>query len=163
MLPELPEAAARQMSLGLCSGCTACSMKCAGDVACSQPEWQAIERYLQTLPPSEKQQILNVLQQDKTESLAEGEETTLCRFLNMQTRLCSIYPVRPRICRLLGHVEWLPCPIQRIPRTLTMQQALPLLAETAPYLRKTLAEWVQQSPLCTDAPQAFLQTGVKEE
>jgi Fe-S-cluster containining protein len=40
---------------------------------------------------------------------------TACRFRDVARGRCSIYPVRPLICRLFGHVEWLPCPIQKVP------------------------------------------------
>jgi hypothetical protein len=39
---------------------------------------------------------------------------TACRFRDAERGRCSIYPVRPLVCRLFGHVEWLPCPIQKI-------------------------------------------------
>ena len=62
-------------------------------------EYQAIRQYLdnqgQSIPPQPQRR--------------PGEMMPACRFLDEDTRLCKIYPVRPLICRLFGLVEWLPC------------------------------------------------------
>jgi ferredoxin len=84
-----------------CSGCTACSHKCAGAIPMWREEAITIHSFVEqkhiALPGST---LLH--------------EWTLCIFLNPRDNLCRIYPVRPLVCRAFGLVPWLPCPIDRV-------------------------------------------------
>lgn len=88
-----------------------------------------------------RENLDRVLAQSKEVDLGEGVSVELCRFLDMETKACSVYEARPLICRLLGHVEWLPCPIELVPREVVTSDALALMHEYAKSERKTLEEW----------------------
>ncbi|HEY3415229.1 MAG TPA: YkgJ family cysteine cluster protein [Armatimonadota bacterium] len=93
-----------------CNGCTNCMHRCTAGIALSLAEYQAIRACLQRIPLEER---LRVLGQDKVQPWpgdSDGVTYTACRFLDLRTRLCLVYEARPLICRLFGHVEWLPCP-----------------------------------------------------
>lgn len=46
---------------------------------------------------------------------ASAEEwNTPCRFRDERAGRCRVYPVRPFVCRIMGHVPWLPCPTERV-------------------------------------------------
>ncbi len=65
-----------------------------------------------------------------------------CRFRDVELGRCSIYPARPVICRLFGHVEWLPCPIQKVPAPVEEGPALMRRYGDAPL--KTYEEWLDE-------------------
>ena len=73
---------------------------------------------------------------------SEGATYTACRFRDVGRGRCSIYPVRPLICRLFGHVDWLPCPIQRITAPVAGGRETMLRYAEAP--RKTYEEWLEE-------------------
>jgi Fe-S-cluster containining protein len=133
------------MELAVCSGCTACYLRCADGVQATRTEWDALQEHIAAAPPAERAEIERVMTQDKTVDLGDDVTVMLCRHLDMRTRTCAVYPVRPLICRLLGHVEWLPCPIENVPRPLPTPQALELMRTYAHEERKTFAEWEQET------------------
>jgi hypothetical protein len=49
------------------------------------------------------------------------------------------------ICRLFGHVEWLPCPIFKVEKT--VPGAVELMQAYAREPRKTFAEWAAEDGL----------------
>lgn len=67
-----------------------------------------------------------------------------CRFRDVERGRCSIYPVRPVVCRLFGHVEWLPCPIQKVPAPAPGGWDAMRRYGDAP--QKTYEEWLAEEP-----------------
>ena len=65
--------------------------------------------------------------------------TPACEFRDVELGRCLVYPARPLICRLFGHVEWLPCPIFKVEKT--VPGAVSLMQAYAGEPRKTFAEW----------------------
>jgi Fe-S-cluster containining protein len=100
-----------------CNGCDMCGARCTAGVPILHVEFAAIRAFLVT-PEGEEARRLE--QEDKQTPYPgtepdEGVFYTACRFRDRERGRCSIYPVRPLVCRLFGHVEWLPCPIQKVP------------------------------------------------
>lgn len=128
-----------------CNGCDACGARCTAGVRIAEPEYQAIRDYL---AGSGGHRARLVERQPKrmpypgTEE-ADGVFYQACRFRDQEAGACAIYPVRPLICRLFGHVDSLPCPISRVPQTLPGSPE-PL----RPYLssrRLTYEEWESEA------------------
>ena len=94
-------AAARRLPNAECDGCTAGADRCAGDVPMTRYEYEQIVAVLgeRAAPPRP--------------SHRPEEMAAPCRFLDGETRLCLIYPVRPLACRLFGLTPWWPCPAGR--------------------------------------------------
>ena len=132
------------MDLSVCDGCTACDIRCADGVQATRAEWDALQAYIASAPAAERAAITQVMAQDKTVDLGDEVTVTLCRYFYMRTRRCAVYPARPLVCRLLGHVEWLPCPIEQVPRPLPTPLALALIHAYAEQRRRTFAEWEQE-------------------
>lgn len=95
--------------LSLCNGCDLCGSRCVTGYPISLWEYQRIKRYLEQLPEAELEKIRS---QNKELPWPGAPELTYtaCPFRDTERKRCAIYPVRPLICRLFGHVEWLPCP-----------------------------------------------------
>ena len=94
-----------------CNGCTGCMHRCTAGIALTRAEYEGIQARLQRVPLAER---LRVLGQDKIQPWPGdscGATYTACRFLDLNSGRCLVYEARPLICRLFGHVEWLPCPI----------------------------------------------------
>src|SRR4051812_22504402 len=101
-----------------CDGCDACGARCTAGVPMLQIEFQAIREYVDS---TEGADARLVERQNKevpypgTDPVEDAVFYQACRFRDVERGRCSIYPVRPAVCRLFGHVEWLPCPIQKVP------------------------------------------------
>lgn len=138
---ELQTGCEAQMRLDVCSGCDACWLRCAHDVPASCEEWDRLQQYLADASEAEKTQIARVLAQDKTVDLGDEVTVQMCRYFDMETHACAVYPARPLACRLLGHVPWMPCPIEKVPAVLPVDNALALMRSYARFTRHTFAEW----------------------
>ena len=138
---ELKDRCERQMALAVCDGCTACWLRCADGVQASQDEWTVIERQIADLKDPERERLETIVTQSKSVDLGDGVSVTMCRFFDMHTHRCAIYSARPLVCRLLGHVEWLPCPINQVPAVVPTPDALALMRSYAQHERRTFAEW----------------------
>lgn len=78
-----------------------------------------------------------------------GEMAAPCRFLDGESRLCLIYPVRPLACRLFGLTPWWPCPAGRFaPKVLDAERLLRLYCELP---RAPFDTWQRGQP--TDSQQ----------
>jgi Fe-S-cluster containining protein len=130
----------RQMELSACDGCDDCGGRCIAGFVVARSEWEAVVSYLAEQPPAE---VSRVRAQDKKQPWPGAEELGVeveyCRFRDLENGRCSIYPVRPAVCRLFGHVEWLPCPIERVEPVVA--QAAELWADYCRFERKTWADW----------------------
>ena len=126
------------MALEVCNGCSECYLRCSAGVPVTRDEWRVIQEHLVGLSEVELANLKRIQAQNKEVDLGEGVSVPLCTFLDMETRHCSIYPVRPLMCRLLGHTEWLPCPIEKVPRVVDTGLALELMRAYADEERFTL-------------------------
>jgi len=142
---ELREQCESQMRLDVCSGCDACWLRCAHDVPASHSEWDALQQHIADASLEEQARILRILSQDKTVDLGDEVTVQMCRYFDMETHNCAVYAARPLACRLLGHVEWMPCPIARVPSVIPTPDALELMHAYAQFERHTFAEWEEIS------------------
>jgi Fe-S-cluster containining protein len=104
-------------------------------------EYQAVCQFIENAP--NRAEIEAVTKQDKTVDLGDGVTVTMCRYRDMREGRCVVYPERPLICRLLGHLEWMPCPIQKVVKIASTPAALELMQEYAQHDRRTFEEWEQ--------------------
>ena len=98
----------------MCNGCDECGARCTAGVPMLRPEFEAIRTYLESPEGADAREV-EQLDKEVPYPGAEEYTYTACRFRDVERGRCSIYPVRPLVCRLFGHVEWLPCPIQKVP------------------------------------------------
>lgn len=98
----------------MCDGCDECGARCTAGVPMLRQEFVRIREYLESPAGAEARRVE---QADKQLPYPGTDDVfyTACRFRDAERGRCSIYPVRPLVCRLFGHVEWLPCPIQKVP------------------------------------------------
>ncbi len=108
-------------------------------------EWAAVSRHIETLSGDELEALRRVEHQDKTVDLGDGVTVAMCRYFDMETESCMIYSVRPLMCRLMGHVEWMPCPIDKVERVLPTAEALHLMEAYAGEMRQPASEWILES------------------
>ncbi len=141
MYIELKQKCESQMQLSVCNGCDQCGLRCAAGVPASRDEWRALQAHLTGLSEAERAAIRRVEAQDKTVDLGDGVTVQMCRFRDMEAGRCVVYAARPLICRLLGHVEWLPCPIEKVPHPIPTPDALALMQSYAQFERHTFEEW----------------------
>jgi Fe-S-cluster containining protein len=102
-----------------CNGCDECGARCVSGVPMLQAEFAAIRGHLAGPDGAEARRVEQEpkrLPYPGTAGEDQPEAWYLaCRFRDTERGRCSIYPVRPTVCRLFGHVEWLPCPIGKVP------------------------------------------------
>ena len=128
-----------QMDLSVCNGCGECRLRCATGVQMSRLEYDAIQRF--ESESLDRDSIAKVRRQDKSVDLGDGVSVTMCRYYDMPSGRCAVYPARPLVCRLLGHVEWMPCPIDKVEKVVSTPDALALMESYSRYSRKTFEEW----------------------
>lgn len=124
------------MPLGICNGCDGCGNRCTSGVPMTRAEFDAIEAYLErnALPARPPQGP------DIETDPVWGQ---VCRFRDGLVGRCAIYPVRPLICRLMGHVWWLPCPIERVGRSASVQDVTMALMEYCRLERFPYEHWAR--------------------
>jgi len=103
------ESYCERLPLHLCHGCDGCGLRCTEGVKITYTEFLRITRFLR----EHSEEAERVQAQDK--SIPGWPITQFCQFRDTELERCSIYPVRPVICRLFGHTEWLPCPLGIVP------------------------------------------------
>ncbi|MBC8102274.1 MAG: YkgJ family cysteine cluster protein [Cytophagales bacterium] len=134
------DAQTARMALGVCDGCDGCGLRCMDGFTVSRAEREAVEAYLAAQAPEEVQRVAD---QEKTVPWPGAEDTgatvTFCRYRDTQNRRCSIYPVRPTVCRLFGHTPWLPCPIEAVPQV--PDGSPELWRDYLAFERRTWSEW----------------------
>lgn len=154
-----------------CDGCHRCAIRCAGSIPFAPAEWDAVAEYVAREISDER--LARVLAEDKefwlveppeggwpeppplrhgaslVEVLTHRPEQFLlgrhCPLYDRAAERCMVYPVRPLVCRLLGFVEWMPCPAGL---------DLPVLAD-GPWLMldyallrpRPIDEWLAERPL----------------
>ena len=108
LLQQRPETELAQIDCG--PGCGSC---CVVNVSTLLPEGVAITRYVRQLPAQEQQGVVEGLEVLWREVRGLDDEERLvvrrkCAFLNMQGS-CSIYPVRPLLCRSITSTDQQSC------------------------------------------------------
>jgi Fe-S-cluster containining protein len=123
-----------------CNGCDECGMRCTAGIQVLRSEWEAVREELGRLPREEVERM----QGQEKQVLIPGteEKYTACEFRDVERGRCLIYPARPAICRLFGHVEWLPCPIFKVEKV--VPGAVELMQAYAGEPRKTFAQWAAE-------------------
>jgi Fe-S-cluster containining protein len=126
-----------------CDGCDECGARCTAGVPMLRPEYERIRLYLESEAGAEARLVE---QADKKVPYPGTDDVfyTACRFRDVERGRCSIYPVRPLVCRLFGHVEWLPCPIQKVPSTAS--GALDVMRHYGEAEQRTYEEWDSSDP-----------------
>jgi Fe-S-cluster containining protein len=142
-LADLTERVLGQMDLSLCNGCDRCSLRCTEGVPMSRREFDDVCRLIESLPGSAA--ATAAAGPGREVDLGDGVFVRRCRFHDDDAGRCLIYPARPLVCRLMGHVEWMPCPIGAVPRTADTPLALELLRAYAEQERRTFDEWERLS------------------
>lgn len=133
-----PESFCEQLPLEICHGCDGCGLRCTEGVRMTQVEFLRIELFLE----AHAEETQQVQAQDK--SIPGWPVTQFCQFRDTEKARCSIYPVRPVICRLFGHTEWLPCPLGIVP--LKGQEAMDVYQQYAKEESRTFDEWCRLLP-----------------
>jgi hypothetical protein len=126
-----------------CDGCDACGARCIADVPMLEPEFTAIRAFVSG---PEGGAARAAQRQEKRlpypgTAPADGAFYTACRFRDAERGRCAIYPVRPFVCRLFGHAEWLPCPIAKVPATAA--GALDAMRRYGEAPQHTYEEWLR--------------------
>ena len=129
------------LQLSVCNGCDHCGERCTSGFGVT--EGADVKDFLTQLPQEECERLS---QQQRTLPWPGAEETgatvTYCQFRDMEKGHCSIYPVRPTICRLFGVVHWLPCPIEAV--THYPMEAVSVWNLYREEKRKTWEEWQEE-------------------
>jgi len=128
-------------TLTICGGCDLCGLRCTAGVPAAAHEWIDIQDFIESATEEQRAEIAAVEAQSKTLSLGDGIEIEMCRYRDMEAGRCVVYPARPLVCRLLGHVEWMPCPVEKVPRTLPTPRALELMRAYSELDRRTFEQW----------------------
>jgi len=111
-----------------CDGCHRCASKCVGDLKITRTEFEAIREYLGG--PIWQPRIRGA-----------GEMLKPCEFQDPDGWHCMVYPVRPLVCRLFGVVEWLPCPVGRIPAL--VEDGLQIVRQYGRFPRHSFRQWAR--------------------
>jgi Fe-S-cluster containining protein len=132
-----------QMFLAVCDGCDHCGTRCIAGFGVTQQEWKDTVAFLAQQAPEERARI-ELQRRNLTWPGTEEHPipVTYCRFRDLEKNCCSIYPVRPTICRLFGQTEWLPCPIDAVPAY--PAGAASLWNDYRIEKRKTWEEWQEE-------------------
>src|ERR1041385_9350320 len=129
-----------QMRIEVCNGCDACGLRCAAGVPASREEWESLQRFIDNASEQERDDIARVEAQNKRVHLGDEVTVEMCRYRDMERGRGVVYQARPLVCRLLGHVEWMPCPIEKVPRVIPTEDALELVRAYAGFTRRTFEE-----------------------
>jgi Fe-S-cluster containining protein len=127
------------MDLNPCNGCDECGLRCEAGVPMSREEFDAVENYIRRA--HNRREIEAVTRQDKSFDLGDGVSVDLCRYRDMNNGRCMVYPARPLMCRLMGHLEWMPCPISKVKKHANTPDALALMQVYAEEPRRTFEQW----------------------
>lgn len=129
-----------RMKLALCDGCDGCGLRCTDGISVTRDEWSAARAHWSALPQEVRERVLA---QPRTIPWPGAEDTgavvEVCEFRDTELGRCTIYPVRPTVCRLMGHTEWLPCPIEAVPEI--PENAPQLWHEYLAFERRTWKQW----------------------
>ena len=105
----------------------------------SREEYEAVQTYISS--SSDPISIDRVTRQAKWVDLGDGVSVEMCRYRDMEVGGCAVYSARPLVCKLLGHVEWMPCPIEKVKTIASTADALELMKAYAQVERRTFEGW----------------------
>lgn len=131
-----------------CHGCTECRHRCTAGIPLTRAEYQAIHHHLATLDPGARDAVLGQEKEQPWPGADDGATYTACRFHDVSSGLCLVYPARPLICRLFGHVDWLPCPIGKV--STAWAGGADRMRERAGEEERTWEEWERERTGFTD-------------
>lgn len=123
----------------ICDGCDECGARCTAGVPMLETEFEAVLRFV-TGPEGADARRIEQLDKQVPYPGAEEFSYTACRFRDVERGRCSVYPVRPLVCRLFGHVEWLPCPIEKVPQS--APGGIDVMRRYGTLPQKTYEEWL---------------------
>ena len=114
---ETTRAFAGRIDQSPCDGCDECGARCTAGVPMLEVEFEAIRAYVEGPDGGEARRVERQEKRLPYPGTTPEDDVyyTACRFRDSERGRCSVYPVRPLICRLFGHVDWLPCPISKVP------------------------------------------------
>jgi len=124
----------------VCNGCDECGLRCTEGVPMTLQEYRAITEYL-----AATEEPTVTADPAAPADLGDGVFITPCRFRDTKAGLCRVYPVRPLVCRLMGHVEWMPCPVSRVPRPAPTALTLAALEEYCAQRRQPYEAWLAET------------------
>jgi len=129
------------LDLSVCDGCDGCGLRCSEGVPMTSAEYEAIEAFVAgtVRPPMDWTRWDGAA--GAWVDLGDGFGFRACRFRDVRSGRCGIYPVRPLVCRLMGYVPWMPCPIGRVATTVAPDCVLAALDEYCRATRMPYAEW----------------------
>lgn len=132
--------------LKVCNGCDGCGDRCVADVPMTVAEYARIKEALAAMDPHERKRVL---EQQKTVPWPGAPEFhyQACQFRDLENGRCSVYEARPLVCRLFGHVGWLPCPIGAVPSV--SEAGARLMLRSGRQERLTFAQWEERGPLAS--------------
>ena len=79
--------------------CSQCKHECCGPVPISKDRDRRIRAYVADMTESQRRRLAR-----------QKRKTLDCGFIDMETGTCSIYFLRPHLCRLFGSTEGMQCP-----------------------------------------------------
>ncbi|MCX6359264.1 MAG: YkgJ family cysteine cluster protein [Armatimonadetes bacterium] len=118
------------LDLADCGGCHACGLRCTEGIAMSRWEFEAV-RALASRETGRARETVD---------LGEGVVVRMCRFWRTRGG-CAVYEARPLVCRMMGAVEWMPCPLGKAPRPAPASAVLPHWLAYADTGLMTYEEW----------------------
>lgn len=124
----LKEVTAR-LPTGGCAGCHQCASRCVAGIQITRTEYESIREFLGGCEPFPV-------------ARRNGQMKAPCGFRDPDGGGCVIYPVRPLICRLFGLVEWLPCPVERMP--VLVEDGPKIMQQYSTLQRRTYRQWRRQ-------------------
>jgi Fe-S-cluster containining protein len=87
----------------------------------------------------------------ETVDLGEGLVVRMCRFWRTEGG-CTVYDARPLVCRMMGAVEWMPCPLGKAPPPAAAADVLPHWLAYAIDGLKTYEAWeAAEAARCGDS------------
>ena len=135
------QAILEKLDMSVCNGCSLCFLRCEERVPFSRGEFERVRSYIHS--HHERECMEEVMKQDKREDMGDGVFFRLCRFLNRETMGCIVYPVRPLMCRLMGHIPFMPCPVDIVERELSEDDTRNVLNLYSQEDRRTWDEWIE--------------------
>lgn len=124
-----------------CDCCSLCFTRCTAGVPMSRREFDIVRMYAQREAPVACDGAMRP--RNPVIPIADGLAAEACRFLDIETRRCVVYPVRPLVCRMMGLVEWMPCPIGRAADPAPTAVALAAIEEYCMVERSDYETWLR--------------------
>lgn len=79
--------------------CSKCKHECCGPVPVSKDRERRIRAYISEMPENQRRRLSR-----------QKRKTLDCGFIDLETGVCSIYAIRPHVCRMFGSTAGMQCP-----------------------------------------------------